>query len=145
MQSEQSYATHRRWFPLFHFVVIPLLTLNVIARIVYLVRHPGAKLNWWEVVVAIALLLFGFAARIMVLTVQSRVIRLEERLRLQRVLPEELRGRVGELRTSQLVALRFCADEDLPDLCRAVLSGEVREMDEIKKRVKNWRPDWLRA
>src|SRR6266545_4584131 len=115
MRPEQSYANHRRFYPLFHFIVVPLLLLNLIVRIVYAVRHAGAKLNWWEVVVAATLLGFAWAARTMVLTVQSRVIRLEERLRLQHVLPEELRGRVGELRTSQLIALRFCADEELPE------------------------------
>jgi hypothetical protein len=145
MQPEQTYANHRRYYPLFHFFVVPVLALNLIARIIYVVRHPGAKLNWWEVLVAFTVLALAFTLRVMVLTVQNRVIRLEERLRLQRLLPEELRGRTGELRTAQLIALRFCSDEELPDMCRAVLSGEVGEMNDIKKRVKRWRPDWLRA
>jgi len=119
--------------------------LHFIVTLVYAIRHPGAKWNWWQVIVAVGLLLFVWAARLMALTVQNRVIRLEETLRLQRVLPDDLRPRAAELRTSQLVALRFCPDEELPELCRAVLNGEVREADEIKRRVKTWRPDWLRA
>jgi hypothetical protein len=145
MPREQNYANHKRYLPLYHFIVVPLFALNFIATLVYAFRHPGAKWNWWQVVVAVALLLFVWAARLMALTVQNRVIRLEETLRLQRVLPDDLRGRVAELRTSQLIALRFCSDEELPDMCRAVLNGDVQGSDEIKRRVKTWRPDWLRA
>src|SRR5436305_9415884 len=145
MRPEQNYANHRRYLPLYHFIVVPLFVLHLIVTVVYAVLHPGAKMNWWQVVVAVALLLFVWAARLMALTVQNRVIRLEETLRLQRVLPDDLRARTGELHTAQLIALRFCADEELPDVCRAVLNGELKNGDEIKRRVKSWRPDWLRA
>jgi len=145
MPREQNYANHKRYLPLYHFIVVPLFVLNLIATLIYAFRHPSAKWNWWQVIVAVGLLLFVWAARLMALTVQNRVIRLEETLRLQRVLPDDLRPRAADLRTSQLIALRFCPDEELPDLCRAVLDGEVREADEIKRRVKTWRPDFLRA
>jgi hypothetical protein len=144
-REQQTYANHRRYFPLFHFFVVPLLGVNVVVTLIYAILHPGAAMNWWQVVVAVVLLCFAFAARVMILTVQNRLIRLEETLRLQRLLPDDLRDRIGELRTGQLIALRFCSDEELPEMCRVVLSGEVRGMDEIKRRVKNWRPDWRRA
>src|SRR5205814_9984034 len=82
---EQTYANHKRYLPLYHFIVVPLFALNLIARIVYAVRNPTSKLAWWAVVVAVSLLLFVGAARLMALTVQNRLIRLEERLRLERV------------------------------------------------------------
>jgi hypothetical protein len=145
MPREQSYANHRRYYPLFHFVVVPLLGVNALVMLIYAILHPGAAMSWWQLVVAVALFLFTWTARVMILTVQNRLIRLEETLRLQRLLPDDLRSRAGELHTSQLIAMRFCSDEELPEMCRAVLSGEVRESDEIKRRVKNWRPDWRRA
>ena len=145
MPREQSYANHKRYLPLYHFIVVPLFVVHFFVTVTYAFRYPGVKMNWWQVIVAVALLLFVWAARVMVLTVQNRLIRLEETLRLQRVLPEELRTRAGQLRTSQLIALRFCSDEELPEMCRAVLEGELREPDEIKRRVKTWRSDWLRA
>lgn len=142
----QSYASHRRFFPLFHFIAIPLLFINLIVRIVYAVRHIGARLVWWEIVFAVALLCIAFASRVMVLAVQDRLIRLEETLRLQRVLPDDLRSRVGELSAGQLIALRFCGDEsELAGLTRSVLNGEVKGREEIKKRIKTWRPDNSRA
>jgi hypothetical protein len=76
--------------------------------------------------------------------VQDRVIRLEERMRLGRLLPEELRGRIDEIRPSQLVALRFAADEELPELAQRCLSGELTKAEQIKKSIRVWRPDHLR-
>lgn len=140
----QSYASHRRFHVLFHFTAIPILSINVIVKIVQAVRFPSLA-SAWDLVVAIALLIGLFLARYYALSVQNRVIRLEERLRLQRCLPDDLRGRIDELKTGQLIALRFCADEELPELTRAVLSGELHDRKEIKRSIRNWRPDWLRV
>jgi hypothetical protein len=141
----QSYATHRRFFPLFHFFAIPLLVANLIVRIIYAWMHRGARLVWWEIAVALALLAIGFASRVMVLTVQDRLIKLEETLRLQRCLPDDLRGRIGELSNGQLVSLRFCGDDEVAGLTRSVLDGKLKGRDEIKKQIKTWRPDTQRA
>jgi Family of unknown function (DUF6526) len=136
----QSYASHRRYFPPFHFFVLPLLFINLIVRIVVAVRRGGG-LAWWDVAIAFVLVVFAFAARYMILRVQDRVIALDESLRLMRCLPEDLRARVGELRTRHLVALRFCDEAEVADLTRAVLAGEANTAGEIKKRIRKWRPD----
>jgi hypothetical protein len=141
MAQSHSYATHRRYLPLYHFVLLPFLTANLIVRIVYAVRHGGAWLYGWEVLVAFMLIVFALLARFMALRVQDRVIALEESMRLARCLPEDLRGRIGELRTSHLIALRFCDDAEVADLARAVLNREVTRAGEIKKRIKTWRAD----
>ena len=143
--ASQSYATHRRFFPLFHFFAIPLLVINLIVRIIYAWMHRGARLVWWEVAVALALLAVAFASRVMALTVQNRLIRLEETIRLQRCLPDDLRGRVGELSSGQLIALRFCGDDEVAGLTRSVLDGKLKGREEIKKQIKTWRPDTMRA
>jgi uncharacterized protein DUF6526 len=140
----QTYATHRRFVPLFHFVMFPILVINVFVEVYYLYRYVSL---WraWNVVVALALVAFAWTVRTMVSTAQNRIIRLEETLRMQRCLPPDLQSRIGELTPSQLIGLRFCADEELPELTRAVLSGELRGREEIKRRIKNWRPDHLRV
>jgi len=142
----QSYKTHRRFYPLFHFFAIPILVINLIIRIVYAWMHRGARLVWWEIVVALALLALAFAARVMALTVQDRLIRLEETTRLQRCLPDELRGRIGELSKGDFIALRFCGDDaEVAGLTRSILDGKVKGREEIKKQIKTWRPDTMRA
>ena len=145
-EAAQSYANHRRFYPIFHFVTIPLLVINLVVRIVYAFRHFGARLVWWDIVFALALVLLALATRAMILTVQNRLIRLEETLRLQRCLPDDLRGRIGELSHGQLIALRFCGDEaELCALTGSVLNGELKGREEIKKSIKTWRPDNMRA
>ena len=51
----------------------------------------------------------------------------------------------GAATTGQLIGLRFCSDEEVTELTRAVLGGELRGREDIKKRIKTWRPDMLRV
>jgi hypothetical protein len=142
--AEQSYASHRKWHPLFHFILVPIFVANVISTIVTLWRWPS-KAAVWHVVIAMALLALVILVRLYALRVQDRLIRLEERLRLQQLLPPELQARIGDIRTSQLIAMRFCHDDEVCDVARAILDGEVKTADEIKRRIRTWRADWLRV
>jgi hypothetical protein len=143
-QPEQSYQSHRRYHPLFHFIGVPILTINFVAQIYNAVKWPSMQ-NIWQIVVAAALLISIFLARYYALRNQDRIIRLEETLRLTRCLPDDLKPRIGEVSTDMLLGLRFCADEELPELCRAVLGGEIRSRDELKRRIRSWRPDYRRV
>jgi hypothetical protein len=143
-ESEQTYKTHARWRPLFHFVVMPLLLLNVFVSLWRLYRLPGLG-TAWNVVFAIAVLGVGFLTRSQAMTVQDRLIRLEMRLRLRSLLPPDLQPRINDLTHRQLVALRFASDAELPDLVREVLAGKLTTPNDIKMHVKNWQADWLRA
>lgn len=144
MAETQTYATHRHFVPYFHFFAAPVLGLNVLAALYVLIRHPSL---WavWNVLVAGALAALAWAARAFATGAQDRIIRLEETLRLQRCLPADMRERIGDLTPSQLIGLRFCSDEELPELTRAVLGGELKGREDIKKRIKNWRPDTYRV
>lgn len=84
-------------------------------------------------------------ARRFALGVQDRVIRLEERLRLERLLPDDLKGRIGELTTDQLIGLRFASDAEVPGLVRRILAGELADRKAIKQAVGNWRADHQRV
>jgi hypothetical protein len=77
--------------------------------------------------------------------VQDRVIRLEETIRMQRVLGEGMREEIGRLRPRQMVALRFASEEELPELVRRALAGELMTQKSIKQEIRVWRPDWFRA
>ena len=143
-QPIQSYESHRRWIPAFHFFVLPVLLANVFVTIYRLINDPRGP-TVWSVVVAVALFLGVFLLRGMPLRAQDRVIRLEERARFDRLLPGDLRPRVGELTTAQIIALRFAPDEEVPDLTRRALDGELKTQADIKRAIKNWRADTLRV
>jgi Family of unknown function (DUF6526) len=143
--SEQSYANHTKFFPLFHFFVLPILLGNVGVRIYWWVKAGFAPMQIFPVLVSLAIWLGFLSARIMALRVQDRVIRLEERQRLQRLLPADLQARIVEFTPAQLVALRFACDEELPALALKVLDDKIANQKTIKQAVKNWRADYLRA
>jgi hypothetical protein len=84
-------------------------------------------------------------SRLFSLTVQDRLIRLEMRLRMASVLPVDMRSRISEFTVAQLVSLRFASDEELPALARKVLDEKMNDRKSIKKLIKNWQPDELRA
>ena len=79
------------------------------------------------------------------LDAQDRLIRLEERLRLSEILPEDLRGRIGDLKEGHLIGLRFAPDDEVPDLVRQILDGKLKGRKDIKKAIKTWRPDYYRV
>jgi hypothetical protein len=144
---EQTYATHRKYVPLYHFAAASILVINFLWALFRLVRGlPEVPFfdRLLAVAVAFALMVLAWYARTFPLRAQDRIIRLEETLRMERLLPADLRPRIGELRTGQLIALRFAGDEELPELTRAVLDRGIKDQNEIKKMVGSWRADWLR-
>jgi len=83
--------------------------------------------------------------RIFALTAQDRLIRLEMRLRLKEILPNDLRGRILELTPDQLIGLRFASDAEMPDLVREVLTNGIQEREVIKRKIRDWQGDYLRV
>lgn len=140
----QTFDHHTRYYPPFHFFALPIVAIHALMQTYALVRAPGA-LQAWSALVAWAIAIGFLSARAMSLRVQDRVIRLEETLRMQRLLPAELLAQAGALAPRQLVALRFASDHELADLVRRTLAGEFASPRAIKQAVQQWRPDLLRA
>ncbi len=146
----QTRENHARLVPPYHFGISLILVINLLWTGWRLIRplFSDAEFSFGLVMgflLALAFIGLFWYCRIFPLAAQDRVIRLEMRLRLAEVLPEDLRGRVGDLSPGQLIALRFAGDEELPDLVRAVLDGEIAAGGEIKKRIKSWQPDTFRV
>ena len=143
MAREQSYSSHRRYHPWHHFVVVPILIVNLVVESIRLTDNQS-RYQVWLVILALGLLVFSFTARGMALKAQDRAIRIEERMRLSRLLPGD-QAAIDSLRPSQLIALRFAPDDEVPDLIRRISSGELSKSEEIKKAIRVWRPDYLRV
>lgn len=142
-QLPQNFANHRR-FDKAYLAACAIILLALVLSLVALARGvtPGSAAI---VLLAVGVFMLSFKMRHYALTVQDRVVRLETRLRLERVLPAELKGRIADLTLPQLIGLRFASDEELPGLVQQVLDERITQADEIKKRVKNWQADHLRV
>lgn len=143
-KAPQTLQNHTRYFPVFHFVVLPLLLVYLVGTI-YAAVTTRSLLAHLDILLAVALILLALSARQMALRVQDRVIRLEERLRMRALLPDDLLPRIEEFTVSQIVALRFASDEELPALAREVLDKHIEDRTAIKQKVTRWRADHLRA
>jgi Family of unknown function (DUF6526) len=142
--TQQTYANHTRWHAPFHFFILPVMLINFVWSIVAFVKTPGWNPGWW-IVVSAALVGLALLARTNALKVQDRIIRLEERLRYQRLLPAELVPQASSLAAGQIIALRFASNEELEGLVREVLSGRLTKSAQIKKAIRNWRSDTFRV
>jgi len=137
--SPQNVSNHTRYDPVFHFFILPVFSLLLLASIVHLFIRPDLH-SVVLVVVAIAMSAVIFKVRLYPIKVQDRVIRLEERLRLATLIDPALRPRIAEFTESQLIALRFASDAELPALAARALNEKLAA-PEIKKAIQQWRPD----
>ena len=146
MSTPQNLKNYTRFYPPFHFFLMPILVLNLIFSIYdTLHRYPEHKclFHWW-IVMSIAFILMAFVGRRQALKAQDRIIRLEERLRLATLLPVSEHAHINEFTPRQLIALRFASDAELLDLARRTLTQNL-EPKAIKQAIVNWRADDLRV
>jgi hypothetical protein len=144
MAEAQSLKNHARTIPAYHYFVFGVLAANVVWTAYRVVTDfSGDRLM--SVLVAVALVVLALYARIFALTVQDRVIRNEMHERLRQVLPASMHSRIADFTIGQLVALRFASDAELPGLCTTVLDDRIDDRRKIKKMIRNWRADLIRA
>ena len=141
----QNYANHRQTVPAFHFVLLPMMLLTVIGACVNLYESWGDHLRLYSasliVVLAVAVLMLCFMARIFALKAQDRAIRAEESLRHYVLTGKLLDARLG---IRQVIALRFGEDSEFPGLARRA-AEESLAPDAIKQAIKSWRADTYRV
>lgn len=141
---EQNAANHARFVPGYHFVASSLALVNVVWAIYRSITHPTVE-SHAAILVGVILLMVIFYVRAFPLAVQDRVIRLEERLRLQRLLPPAMQSRLDEFTPAQLISLRFASDAELPELASKVLNERITDRKQIKLLIRDWRADHMRA
>ena len=140
-KTPQTYANHAKMVPLFHYLTLPVLLINLIWSSYQVFAQSFSATSLIAFSVAVSILLTAFFARVFALKVQDRVIRLEEQLRLQALLPDDLKGRIHDYTTEQLIALRFASDAELTVLARKVLDDDLADRNSIKELIEVWKPD----
>jgi hypothetical protein len=139
----QNLKNHGRFDPFFHGLWGFVLIVNLIVAVIHLVHHPHLYTGWL-VVLSLAAVPLVLKVRLYPLKVQDRVIRLEERLRLQALAPAEWHAQIYRLSPDQLIALRFASDDEVVSLAKLALEQNLTRK-QIKERIKSWRADYLRV
>ena len=140
----QTYQNHFRLVTMYHYVALPILLINLLYTLYTITQiQTFGSIN--AAALAFALLVIAFFARIFALSAQDRLIRLEERLRMQQLLPDDLKSRISDYSTKQLIALRFASDLELPVLARKVFYNNIADQKVIKQMIQEWRPDHQRV
>ena len=142
--AEQNFANHTKWVPLFHYIGAPLAIGLFVWNIKQVINAPSVATTV-GLLTALMLVILLAMVRQFPLKVQDRLIRLEEQLRLARLLPADLQSRIGEFSVDQLVAMRFASDAELPELARRVLNEKLTSRKAVKSAIKQWRPDRFRV
>lgn len=139
----QTFENHAKLVPLFHYVLLPMLLINLFLAL-YRMFTGFSFYTGWGAAMAIGLILVALFARVFALGAQDRVIRLEERLRMHRLLPDELKAKIDDFTMDQLAALRFASDDELPSLAKRVLDDGIGDRKTIKRMITTWRADYQR-
>ena len=140
----QNFSNHTRFVPPFHYVALPILLVNFVSAVVGLFNGITFDASL-HVLVAVALIIVALFARVFALKAQDRVIRLEMRLRMLELLPEDRQGRINDFTPTQMVSLRFAGDAELPELARKVLDENITKTTSIKKMITDWQGDYFRV
>ena len=135
----QGLKNHGRFDPPYHFFLTFVSMATIVIAVIYCVHH-FCFYSVWLVVLSLAAFVALFRMRHYPLKVQDRVIRLEERLRLQALAPAEWHSQIYRLTEDQLIGLRFAADDEVVELAKQALEHSLNRK-QIKERIKDWRPD----
>ena len=138
----QNYKNHIRFYPPHHFVFYPVMLILLGTSIYFIIADENMRTIWIFIsILILAIILISFMLRQhYALTLQDRIVRLEIRYRYFTITGERLELLENKISDSQLFALRFAPDEELPSLVnKAIL--ENLSSTQIKKSIQNWRAD----
>jgi hypothetical protein len=137
--SEQNFQNHSRYVVGFHFITSTVILAVIIGSFVNL--YHAAPENHYSAalicVISLLLVSFFWYTRTFALKAQDRAIRAEEGLRYFILTGKAL---PSAIRMSQIIALRFASDEEMPGLVQRAVNENLSSAD-IKKAIQNWRAD----
>lgn len=135
----QNLKNHGRIDPPYHLILFTVLIVNLVIVVANVIHNFNVD-SAWATVLSIAVFILYLKVRLYPLKVQDRVIRLEERLRLQALAPAEWHDQILLLSEDQLIGLRFAGDDEVVELAKQALQEKLNRK-QIKELIKNWRAD----
>jgi hypothetical protein len=145
MATTQSYKNHIRWYPPHHFIFYPVMLVLMALCVMHALQ--GSNRYIW-IAVGIGFACLTWVAYMLrqhyALTIQDRVVLLELRYRYFATTGKRFEPIEEQLTQSQLFALRFATDDELPALAERALHEQLSGKS-IKKSIINWKPDHSRV
>lgn len=140
---KQEYSNHRHLVPLYHFLTFAAMATLLVGSIFYLITRTDQSITlpFLLALMVLTLISVSFHCRSFALKAQDRAIRAEENLRYFILTGRRLNQ---DLSLYQIIALRFASDEEFVALTERAIEQNLKP-DEIKRLIKNWRPDYHRA
>ncbi|MDH6250373.1 hypothetical protein M2347_000100 [Chryseobacterium sp. H1D6B] len=142
----QNYQNHRKFYPPHHFIYLPLLLVLEIFGVYKIWDDKSNQLSWilFSVVIFLLLYLAVMLRQHYALGNQNRIVRLEFKQRYFELFNKRSDEVSEKLSFSQIAALRFAYDDEFKELLYRALHENISG-DELKKSIKNWRPDQHRV
>ncbi|WP_151086771.1 DUF6526 family protein [Hymenobacter baengnokdamensis] len=139
-----------RYYPLHHFILLPLTLLMVIytiRRYANLAGDDSELSRLWFSLAAVTLLFF--VALVMLrqhyaLTLQDRLARLEVRQRYFELSGQRFATLEKDLSLKQILTLRLAGDQELPTLAQAATREKLTPKD-IMARINDFQLDTMRV
>jgi hypothetical protein len=140
---DQAYSNHRHWVPLYHILTWGAMGVLLAGSIRYLLLNKDKPLLLPSLLLLLVLTVISvsFHCRSFALKAQDRAIRAEENLRYFILTGKRLDQ---ALSLDRIIALRFASDEEYVALAARAIEQNLSPK-EIKRAIKNWRPDHHRA
>lgn len=143
--SNQNYKNHGRYIPIWHFIT-PLIILVILVMSIINLVHTDMHMHdlhmWLPIIlIPVVMLILWWYTRVFALMAQDRAIRAEENFRHFILTGKPLDG---QLRMSQIIALRFASDAEMPALAKRALQENLSQK-QIKEAIQNWKEDHNRA
>lgn len=144
---KQNFQNHVRYYAPHHFILLPLILVGVVISLVFAVKQQTPDAGAWYGVTAVFLLL-GYTSVMLrqhyALMVQDRIVRLEVRFRYFTLTGKRFEPLEQQLSLSQILALRFASDEELPGLVQRAVTEQL-PAKAIKQSIHDWQGDYMRV
>jgi Family of unknown function (DUF6526) len=148
--AEQPTKNTPMFYPWHHFVLLPaalILAGYAIRRYLDVAGSDDDIARLWFTIMGLGVVGLGVLVMLRqhyALQLQDRLIRLEVRQRYFEITGQSLRPLEAQLQLSQLLALRFAGDEELPGLVQAAIREKLSSKD-IQARIRHFQFDHLRV
>lgn len=141
----QNYKNHVKYYPLHHFVFLPLTAAMLVTGIAMGLKDSSHQLEWrlFAILSACIFFLAVMLRQHYALGNQDRIVRLEFRLRYFEMFGKRSAPVEQRLSFAQIAALRFAPDDEFESLLNRALNENI-SADDIKKSIRHWNPDHMR-